>query len=385
MKSFKEYFLESKEDGKYLDLPKYMSEPWLSPYTPKEEKARIKSEYKAYKESVKKIDEENFEILIDKFLKFIESREGKNNFLLNSSNSKFNVYLNKDKGEEYKDYFDEIEEYVAMARVVLESDKMNLSALGDKTRKKDASAWDKDRNKLLRFWDGERQFSVSLYNLLAHLAQAYNIDIPKFKNEFADLFTPSHQERLDHMRERSGGRMWSDATYYKKSDKAYAEFEKDAEKVKKARAKFKDTETYKNIMKILDTVEDDLKAADENYTKFEERFKSERAASKKNKEIADAIVEVTDKVNDIVAKEFHNPDEVSFYINRLYQAVAIAYLESDKQFPDIEVSNKSTSSWLAGLRHKATFTVKGKNGKDYGSITMEDKGLPSGDGFGPWD
>ena len=94
---------------------------------------------------------------------------------------------------------------------------------------------------------------------------------------------------------------------------------------------------------------------------------------------------MTDKVNDIVAKEFHDPDEVSFYINNLYKAVAIAYLESDKQFPDIEVTNKSTSSWLSGLRHKATFTIKGKNGKDYGSITMEDKGLPNGDGFGPWD
>ena len=385
MKSLVEYFLESKEDGKYLDLPPYMSEPWLSPYTPKEEKSKRKSEYKAYKESVKKIDEENFDILIDKFLKFIESREGKNNFLLNSSNSKFNVYLNKDKDEEYKDYFDDIEEYVAMARVALESDKVNSSELGDKTRKKEVASWDKDRNKLLRFWDSEKQFTVSLYNLLAHIAQAYNIDIPKFRNEFADLFTPSHQERLDYMRERGSARMWSDKTYYKKSDKAYAEFEKDAEKVKKARAKFKDTDTYKNIMKILDTVEDDLKEADKNYTKFEERFKNERAASKKNKEIADAIVEVTDKVNDIVAKEFHNPDKVSFYINRLYQAVAVAYLESDKQFPDIEVTNKSTSSWLSGLRHKATFNVKGKNGKDYGSITMEDKGLPNGDGFGPWD
>lgn len=385
MKSLVEYFLESREDGKYLDLPPYMSEPWIYPGMSKEKKEQQKSEYKAYKESIKKIDEENFEILIDKFLKFIESREGKNNFLLNSQNSKFNVYLNKEKGEEYRDFFDDIEKYVAMIRIVLESDRINVGELGEKTRKEEVASYDKDRNKLLRLWDNERQFSLSLYNLLAFLAQAYNIDIPSFKNEFSELFTPSSSERLDHMRERSGGRNWSDKTYYKKSDKAYAEFEKDTEKVKKARLKFKDTETYKNIMKILDVVEDDLKAADENYTKFEERFKNERAASKRNKEIADAIVEVTDRVNEIIKKEFCNPDEVSFYVNKLYTAVAAAYLDSDKEFPDIEVSNKSTGSWLAGMRHKATFTVKGKNGKDYGSITMEDRGLGNADGFGPWD
>jgi len=383
MKSLKQYFLESREDGKYLDLPKYMCEPWIYPGMSKEERDKKRGDYKAYKDSVKKINEENFEILIDKFLKFIESREGKNNFLLNSSNCKFNVYLQKDKN--YRDYFDDIEQYVAMVRVALESDKINLNELCDKTRKEDVKSWEKGRNKLFRLWDSERQFSASVYNLLAYIAQAYNIDIPKFSDEtFSDLFTPSSDARLTKMREKSG-RQWNDETYRKKATKAGEEFEKDVERVKKARDKFRKTDTYKNIIKILDVVEDDLKAADENYTKFEERFKAEKAASKRNKEIADAIAEVTDRVNAIIKKEFCNPDEVSFYVNKLYAAVAAAYLDSDKQFPDIEVSNKHTGSWLAGMRHKATFTVKGKNGKDYGSITMEDRGLGNADGFGPWD
>ena len=372
MKTLLQYCLESKEDGKYLDLPPYMYKPWMSPWEDKETKDRKKSAYKEYKESVKKIDVENLEILVDKFLKVIESREGKNNFLLNSTNSKFNVYLSKDKA--FEDCFDNIEKYVVMTRTSLESDEINPSNLGKRTREDEL---------ILKYWDNEDQFSKSLYDLLSYLARAYNIDIPKFGNEFSDLFTQSSITRLDILRSDSG-RAWSDETYRKKREKVTADFEKDKEKVKKARDKFRQTDLYKNIIKILDTVEDDLKAADEKYTKFEERFKAERAASKRNKEIADAIEEVADKVNDIIKKEFASPDDVSFYVNKLYKAVAAAYLDSDKQFPDIEVGNKSTSSWLAGMRHKATFTVIGKNGKDYGSITMEDRGI-SGDGFGPWD
>ena len=120
MKTLKEYFLESREDGKYLDLPPYMSEPWLYPHMPEEDRIKRKSEYKAYKDSIKKVNAENLEILLDKFLEAIETRECKNNFMLNSSNCKLNVYLNN--GEKYADLFDSIESHVAVARVALESD-----------------------------------------------------------------------------------------------------------------------------------------------------------------------------------------------------------------------------------------------------------------------
>lgn len=383
MKTLKEYFFESKEDGKYLDLPKYMNEPWIGPWMSKEQKSKIKSDYKAYKESVKQINEENFEILIDKFLSAIKTKEVKNNFLLNSSNCKFTVYLNKEKGEEYRDYFDDIEEMVARARIALESDEVRH--MGEKTRKKENNSYYSNPNVLLRFWDDEKQFSSSIYNIIAYLAQAYNIDIPKFSEEnFSDLFTASSDEIFDkksHVRRSN----WSDERYSKERHKAEDEFNKNKEKVKKARDKFRKTDLYKNILEILSIVEDDLAAADENYTRFEARFKEAKAKTQRDKDIADAIIEVTDKVNDIIKKEFHSPNEVSFYVNKLYAAVAAAYLDSDKQFPDIEVTNRSTGSWLAGMKHRATFNVKGKNGKDYGSITMEDRGLDNTPGFGPWD
>ena len=73
MKNIIQYFLESKEDGKYLDLPQSMNKPFMYPGISKAEKDNAKKRWKEYQDSVIKINAENFDILIDKLKKGIES------------------------------------------------------------------------------------------------------------------------------------------------------------------------------------------------------------------------------------------------------------------------------------------------------------------------
>ena len=385
MKHLYEFLVESKEDGKYLDLPQKMYKPSFWPGASKESKAKAKAEYKAYTESVIKINSENFEILIDKLKKAMESKKGHNNFILNAQNCKFTFWPNeKDKD---KDFFDNVELAAKAARMALESDDLNMNFLRTRQPEK-RNSWDKDT---YMFWTNPQGFTLSLYSYISVIAQAYNIDIPKFDNDLNLLAIASADTRLDNWSTGTPhSRPISDEKWYKQRKKFEEEYAKDAKKLKKVREQFAKSDLCKDIINILDIVEDDLKEADGKYKKFEEEYKEKIQKDKEAKELADAIEEIKDLVNDVLKKEFSRIKSISWGVNNLYAMAGKAYLESDKKDPTIKVLSSHTGSWLSGMHTTVEFEVIGANEKSYGTIKLQDQGLNDDDGkpvdgFGAWD
>ena len=127
MKSLINFIIESKEDGKYLDLPQSMSKPFFYPGISKEEKDNAKKRWKEYEESVIKINTENFEILIDKLKTAMTSKKGHNNFILNAQNCTFDNFYGKDENGN-KDFFDFVEKSTKEARIALETDDIKAAS-----------------------------------------------------------------------------------------------------------------------------------------------------------------------------------------------------------------------------------------------------------------
>lgn len=386
MKRLINFLFESKEDGKYLDLPKKMYKPVFVPHQSKDYKAKAKQDWKEYQASVIKINTENFEILIDKLKKAIQSKQGHNNFILNAENCKFTSFYNKDENNN-KDFFDEVEYAAKTARVALESDNLEINFLRTRQKEK-VNSWDKDT---MMYWTTPQGFTLSIYKMLSIIAQAYNVDIPKFDSELNLLSIASVDARLDDWSQNTPHyKPISDEKWSKQRQKFKEEYAKDAKKVKKAREAFAKSDLCKDIINILDIVEDDLKAADEKYKNYAQEYKEKIQKDQAAKELADAIEEIKDKVNSVLEKEFHSLGSISWGVDKLYTLVGQAYLESDKKDPEIKVISSNTGSWLSGMHKTVEFEIIGANEKSYGKVKLQDKGLDDDNGrpvngFGPWD
>lgn len=391
MRSLLNFLFESKEDGKYLDLPDSMSKPYFWPGTSKSVKDEAKKKYKEYEDSVLKINAENFEILVDKLKKTMSSKQGHNNFILNNQNCKFDKFefYGKKDGES-RDFFDTVELAARKARIALETDDMKVADILKTRQREKRNSWDKDET---LFWYDSKGFTFSIYSALCVIAQAYNIDIPKFDEKLNILATDEVHAKYEEMWARSV-QPSNDAARERKSDKVYqkakAEYEKDAKKVKKMREAFRKTDLYKDIISILDIVEDDLEAADKNFKKWETVIGAKIKKDEDAKKMADAMKQVKETVQAALKKSFHSCDRISWGVDNLYKLAALAYLESDGKQPEIKELSRKTGSWLSGMHKTCEFEVIGANDKSYGKVKLEDKGLDDDDGgsapgFGPWD
>lgn len=387
MKSLFNYFLESKEDGKYLDLPQKMYKPMLGSWLSKEQKQAKKDAYKLYKDSVLKINTENFEILIDKLKKAMESKKGHNNFILNAQTCKFDSFYGKDENGN-KDFFNSVEIAAKKTRIALESDDFDASKILITRQPEKKNSWDKDKT---MFWWDSKGFTFSIYSALSVIAQAYNIDVPKFDEDFNIYKIISTQERLDDwVQNTPHSREISDEKYHKQRKKFADEYKKDAEKLKKVREKFKKSNLYKDIIAILDIVEDDLQAVESNYKKWSQEIEEQIKKDKEAKEFAEAIENVKETVKTALEKSFGSHASISWGVDNLYKLAAKAYLESDKKQPDIKELSNHTGGWLSGMHTTCEFEVIGANGTSYGKVKLQDKGLDGDDGkpvdgFGAWD
>ena len=388
MKSLSTYFLESKEDGKYLDLPQSMNKPFIYPGIPKNEKDNIKKKWKEYQDSVIKINAENFDILVDKLKKGIESKQGHNNFILNAQTCKFDNFYGKSENGD-KDFFDDVEYAAKKARIALETDDINAATF-IKTRQKKTNSYDKDQT---LFWWNSKGYTFSIYQALCVIAQAYNIDIPKFNEKFNIWKTDSIDSKYDQMwnsighsrneeaREKQSHRTW---------DKAEKEYKKDSVKIKKAREAFKKSGLFKEINTILDKVEDDLQAADQNYKTWAKTIEAKIKKDEEAKKVAEAIEKVKNTVQDALDKSFGSHARISWGLDNLYKLAAKAYLESEGKQPEIKELSNHTGGWLSGMHTTCEFEIIGSNGESYGKVKLQDKGLDGDDGkpvdgFGAFD
>ena len=389
MKKLLEYFLESKEDGKYLDLPQSMSKPFFYPGYPKNEKEDMKKKWKEYQESVIKINTENFEILVDKLKIAMSSKKGHNNFILNNQNCTFDNFYGKDENGN-KDFFDLVERATKEARIALETDDIKATSFTKARQPEKRNSWDKDAT---LFWSDSTGFTFSIYLALSVIAQAYNVNIPKFNEKFNILKTDSVYGKYQEMWDNTS-KPRNDDRREEKSSKVYkkaeAEYEKDSKKIKKLREAFKKSDLYKDIVAILDQVEDDLEATEQNYKKWEKIFAEKIKKDEEAKKLAEAIEKIKDDVQSVLEKSFGNYSHISWGVDNLYRLAAKAYLESDNQMPEIKELSRNTGSWLSGMHTTCEFEVIGANGTSYGKVRLEDKGLDGDDGrpvdgFGAWD
>lgn len=389
MKKLLEYFLESKEDGKYLDLPQSMSKPFFYPGIPKSTKEDMKKKWKEYQESVIKINTENFEILVDKLKTAMSSKKGHNNFILNAQNCTFDNFYGKDENGN-KDFFDLVERATKEARIALETDDIKAASFTKARQPEKRNSWDKD---VTLFWSDSTGFTFSIYLALSIIAQAYNVNIPKFNEKFNILKTDSVYGKYQEMWENTP-KPRNDDKREEKSNKVYkkaeAEYEKDSKKIKKMREAFRKSDLYKDIVAILDQVEDDLEATEQNYKKWEKIFAEKIKKDEEAKKLAEAIEKIKDDVQKVLEKSFGSYSRISWGVDNLYKLAAKAYLESDNKMPEIKELSRNTGSWLSGMHTTCEFEVIGANGTSYGKVKLEDKGLDGDDGrpvdgFGTWD
>ena len=389
MKKLLEYFLESKEDGKYLDLPQSMSKPFFYPGIPKSTKEDMKKKWKEYQESVIKINTENFEILVDKLKTAMSSKKGHNNFILNAQNCTFDNFYGKDENGN-KDFFDLVERATKEARIALETDDIKAASFTKARQPEKRNSWDKD---VTLFWSDSTGFTFSIYLALSIIAQAYNVNIPKFNEKFNIMKTDSVYGKYQEMWENTP-KPRNDDKREEKSNKVYkkaeAEYEKDSKKIKKMREAFRKSDLYKDIVAILDQVEDDLEATEQNYKKWEKIFAEKIKKDEEAKKLAEAIEKIKDDVQKVLEKSFGSYSRISWGVDNLYKLAAKAYLESDNKMPEIKELSRNTGSWLSGMHTTCEFEVIGANGTSYGKVKLEDKGLDGDDGrpvdgFGTWD
>lgn len=373
--------LESKEDGKYLDLPARMNKPvsWSGPIS-----KEAKQKWKEYQNSIIKINSENLEILVDKLKNAMLSKKGHNNFILNAHNSKFTSFYNKP--DEDEDFFEQIERAVKEARIALETEDIDTSKILS-TRQNKVNSWDKD--KTLFWWDSSG-FTLSIYKALSIIAQAYNIDIPKFDEEYNIFKTISVDTRFDNWYNGTHSSRPTDKQRDRAWEKARTGYEKDSKKLIKAREKFKKTDLYNDIIEILDIVEDDLITVESNYKNWKQEFNEINKKNEYARKLKNAIEEVTPLVNDVLKKEFYSERSLSWGVETLYKLAGTAYIESNNEFPEIKVLSSRTGSWLSGMHRTVEFEIIGADGNSYGTVTLQDKGLNDDDGnpvpgFGPWD
>ena len=372
--SFEEFINESLEDGKYFEYPKEKYKP-SSNYGPKELHNQAKQEYKEYVSTVQKINGDNLEILVNNLKKVISNTTGNHAFKLNAEQCKFNNFY-FDKGT--YDFFETVEEAVKRARLALETDNFDPSQIL-KTRPDEKG----EKQSLLRYSSENNPFIMDLYWSIITIAQAYNVEVPKLNRDF-NLMTAKSYETLKDEWYRSHVRKSSIPD--KTRDKLYADYEKGILKAKKMREAFKKTKLYADIVNVLDIVEKDLKAADNNYvfwyTELEKQAKRDEDA-RKLKEAMNAVESI---VKSAISKEYHS---APFNTINLQKLAAAVYVETG-EIPKIVVKNSRIGSWLSGMHHEVTWEVIANNGTSYGTVQTRDNGLDGDDGrpaygFGPND
>ena len=366
----------------YFELPKkvrkYSKQPWDSEEVVK----KAKEEYKEYVKTAQKINGDNLEILVAKLKEAITNAKGNKAFKLRAEDCKFaSIYF---KDGEY-DFFDDVDTAVKMVRLSLEPEDMSSKDF-KRTRKNDFN----NEYPKLGSWSEKSAYAINLYSYLQTIADAYNVDMPRFDEDLNLLSTKSVEHRIDDWnqdRYSRPHRKMSDEAYLKMVKKLEAGYEKDAAKVKKAREEFRKTQLYKDLNEILDIVESDLKAADNNYVLWLDIMKERSKKNDYDKQVLNAMDIVKDYVQTEIDKEFGGSK--AYGGTNLLKLAAVAYVEDDGM-PTVNVKSSRTGSWLAGMHHYVTFEVIGKSGKSFGEIEMEDRGLDGDDGrpvdgFGPLD
>jgi spore coat polysaccharide biosynthesis protein SpsF (cytidylyltransferase family) len=374
--TFDEFVAESIEDGKYLDYPERKTEPYSRPGLSKEIVKQAKEEYKEYLKTIQKINGDNLEILASNLKKAIVSAAGNKAFKLHAEDCKFASFYFK--SNEPHDFFTVVEQAVKGARLALETeDVIDVNKIQQTRPSSDGQIHP------ISF--KESKFLMNLYWCLGVIAQAYNVEFPKFDSR-ADLMTAkSYAEFQDewYSGPRGARRKMTDAT----ADKLRAKYEKGLDIAKKAREAFKKTKVYNDITDVLDLVERDVKSADNNYIMWNVELEMQAKRNEEAQKLKEAMDVVSDAVKDAIYKEYDST--VPRGAIGLQKLAAAAYMETG-EMPNIIVKDSHTTSWLAGMHHKVVWEVVGKNGTSYGTIETEDNGLDGDDGrpapgFGPYD
>lgn len=373
--TFDEFVAESIEDGKYLDYPEIKNEPYSRPGLSKEIVKQAKEEYKEYLKTIQKINGDNLEILASNLKKAIVSAAGNKAFKLHAEDCKFASFYFK--SNEPHDFFTVVEQAVKGARLALETeDVIDVNKIQQTRPSSDGQIHP------ISF--KESKFLMNLYWCLGVIAQAYNVEFPKFDSR-ADLMTAkSHWDFEQEWYNASHrNRKMTDAT----ADKIRAKYEKGLDVAKKARETFKKTKVYNNIVEILDLVERDVKAADNNYVMWNVELEMHAKRNEEARKLKEAMDIVYDEVKNAMYKEYLST--IPRGAVGLQKLAAAAYMETG-EMPNIIVKDSRTTSWLAGMHHKVVWEVVGKNGVSYGTIETEDNGLDGDDGrpvpgFGPND
>lgn len=411
MKNLITFIYESIEDGKYVDLPEEMYKPskyeFQTMSKPKQERtmrypggkyqtykyddnvyanmlkqweesnAKVKAKkkvaeeaWKKHVELVKKIDAENFEILIDKMLKLMDDKTRRDDFIKTQVSQILESIKKNGSNDKKRDWREKaLLEKVNSFRKSLELD--NDSQIP-------GNSWNTDSY--------EEDIYVNLYKW----GSLYQIEVPKFSNnrDFKhNLFSETVDDLMSHWRETVQTKKLADKSYYAQRDKFIKQIEKDKVKVGKFRAAWAKTDQYKKLVKIADMIEEDVekieKIIDRSYTRFDE-------LNGKNKAFRKASEEVKGVVDEYIEKAFGNTKHAVSCYGKSLLDILIAIKLAGKDDPKIEIIETATSSWLSGMRHSCKFKVTDSDGNEYVTGKYEDRGFDSfertpGDGFGPWD
>ena len=412
MRSVLEYINESIEDGKYLDLPTKMYKPMFGPGTnpkPKQErrmpgprgskstyrysdeeyasmlkrweesnakqkaiKKNAEEQWKKHIELNRKIDEENFEILVNKMYDLIENKGRRENFIKTSVNQIIERIKNTAPDMLKERSFKEMQ----LIRAV-NSLRKSIQLDNESTIRGSGFSLD--------------SYEENIYDALYHWGSVYGIELPRWSSEREaknSLFSVTVSTLMDeYMQSGKAPAKMSDEKYSEKYKKFADQVAKDKTKVAKFRAAWAKTEQYKKLLKIADMIEDDVetieKTVDRAYTRFDE-------LNGKNKAYAKAKAEVVDIAKDEIEKVFKNTSHaVSCWGKSLIDILVMIKL-SGQDDPEIEVIDSKTSGWMSGMRHSCKFKVTDSEGNEYVTGRYEDRGFDSfersnGDGFGAWD
>ena len=411
MKNLITFIYESIEDGKYVDLPEEMYKPSKYEFQtmpkPKQERttrmpggkyhtykyddnvyadmlkrweesnAKVKAKkkvaeeaWKKHVELVKKIDAENFEILIDKMLKLMDDKTRRDDFIKTQVSQILESMKKNGSNDKKRDWREKaLLEKVNSFRKSLELD--NDSQIP-------GNSWSAD------------SYEEDIYANLYKWGSLYQIEVPKFSNnrDFKhNLFSETVDDLMSHWRETVPTKKLADKSYYAQRDKFIKQIENDKVKVGKFRAAWAKTDQYKKLVKIADMIEDDVekieKIIDRSYTRFDE-------LNGKNKAFRKASEEVKGVVDEYIEKAFGNTKHAVSCYGKSLLDILIAIKLAGKDDPKIEIIETATSSWLSGMRHSCKFKVTDSDGNEYVTGKYEDRGFDSfertpGDGFGAWD
>lgn len=378
MKSLRQFIQESLEDGKYVDLPTtdlYRVFPATKP-NKKDFRGYEKSyqdaldKYKAAKKDhdnawkehinlVKKVDDENMEILIDKIMKFLNDKAHHEDFIKAEIAKTLESIKNSNR-KDGKSYAEE--------ELVNSVNRVKRALLAEETQVG---------------FDWVDTMEEDIYKAVSYIARKYGIDTPKFSDIHKGMIARTADDFKYEYEEEHGSSHRNEKQAEKNWQKFKEQAKKDKETVKKFREQWMKTDQYAKLAKLADMYEDDvekiLKAVDRAYTRFD-------VLNGKDKEWNNMCEKMIGHANKALKSVFGKyADEVSCYGVSLIDILITVGLNGDEN-PKIEVVDKGTTSWLAGMKNHCKFKVTDKDGNEYTSGTYEDRGLDGGaDGFGAYD